>query len=49
VIRCLASTQAWLRMREEFGVHGSESGPVVEWVIETIFRELRAGNTPTAP
>jgi AcrR family transcriptional regulator len=48
VIRCLASTQAWLRMREEFGVHGRESGPVVEWVIETIFRELRAGNTPTA-
>jgi AcrR family transcriptional regulator len=46
VIRCLASTQAWLRMREEFGVPGTESGPMVEWVIETIVRELRAGNTP---
>lgn len=48
VIRCLVSTQAWLRMREEFGVPGTESGPVVAWVIDIIIRELRAGNTPTA-
>ena len=47
VIRCLVSSQAWLRMREEFGVTGAESGPVVAWVIDTIVRELRAGNTPT--
>jgi AcrR family transcriptional regulator len=46
VIRCLASSQAWLRMREEFGVPGTESGPVVAWVIDLIVRELRAGNTP---
>ena len=46
VIRCLVSTQAWLRMREELGVPGTESGPVVGWVIDTIVRELRAGNTP---
>lgn len=46
VIRCLVSTQAWLRMREEFGVPGTESGPVVAWVIDTIVNELRAGNTP---
>lgn len=46
VIRCLVSTQAWLRMREEFGVPGTESGPVVAWVIDLIIRELRAGNTP---
>jgi AcrR family transcriptional regulator len=46
VVRCLVSTQAWLRMREEFGVPGTESGPVVAWVIDTIIRELRAGNTP---
>ena len=49
VLRCLVSTQAWLRMREEFGVPGTESGPVVAWVIDTIIREIRAGNTPTAP
>ena len=48
VLRCLVSTQAWLRMREEFGVPGVESGPVVAWVIDTIIRELRAGHTPTA-
>lgn len=48
VIRCLVSTQAWLRMREEFGVPGAESGPVVAWVIDTIIRELRAGNGPSA-
>jgi AcrR family transcriptional regulator len=47
VIRCLVSTQAWLRMREEFGVSGTESGPVVAWVIDTIIRELRSGNTPS--
>ncbi len=46
VIRCLVSTQAWLRMREEFGVPGTESGPVVAWLIDTIIRELRAGNAP---
>jgi hypothetical protein len=33
-------------MREEFGIAGSESGPVVAWVFETIVRELRAGNRP---
>ena len=48
VIRCLVSSQAWLRMREEFGVPGIESGPVVAWVIDAIIRELRAGNTPAA-
>jgi AcrR family transcriptional regulator len=48
VLRCLVSTQAWLRMREEFGVPGAESGPVVAWVIDTIIRELRAGNAPAA-
>jgi AcrR family transcriptional regulator len=48
VIRCLASTQAWLRMREEFGVPGTESGPVVAWVIDVVVRELRTGNTPSA-
>jgi AcrR family transcriptional regulator len=48
LIRCLVSSQAWLRMREEFGVPGTESGPVVAWVIDIIIRELRAGNAPTA-
>ena len=46
VIRCLVSSQAWLRMREEFGIPGTESGPVLAWVIDIIFRDLRAGNGP---
>ena len=46
VIRCLVSSQAWLRMREEFGIPGTESGPVLAWVIDIVFRELRAGNGP---
>jgi AcrR family transcriptional regulator len=46
VLRCLLSAQAWLRMREEYGVSGTDSGPAVEWVIELIIRELRAGNSP---
>ncbi len=49
VIRCLLSTQAWLRMREEFGVPGAESGPVVAWVINMIIRGLRAGSRPDSP
>lgn len=48
MFRCLVSTQAWLRMREEVGVTGNESGPVVAWVIDLVIRELRAGNTPFA-
>lgn len=49
VLRCLVSTQAWLRMREECGVPGSESGPVVEWVIDLVVRELQAGGRPPGP
>lgn len=46
VIRCLLSSQAWLRMREEFGVPGVESGPTVAWVLDTIFDALRRGARP---
>lgn len=46
VIRCLLSAQAWLRMREEFGVPGVQSGPAVAWVIETIIEQLRQGKRP---
>ena len=46
VIRCLLSAQAWLRMREEFGVAGDESGPVVAWVLDAIVNEVHRGNPP---
>jgi hypothetical protein len=45
--RCLLSAQAWLRMREEFGVPGVESGPTVAWVIDTLFAEIRHGRGPS--
>ena len=46
VMRCLISAQAWLRMREEYGVKGDESGPMIAWVIEAIFNEIDRGNPP---
>ncbi len=46
VLRCLLSAQAWLRMREEFGVPGVESGPVVGWVVETLVQAIRRGDGP---
>jgi AcrR family transcriptional regulator len=49
VVRVLLSSQAWLRMREEFGVPGSESGPIVAWVIELVIDALRRGDRPSAP
>lgn len=46
VIRCLVSAQAWLRMREEFGIGGDESGPMVAWVFGAIVNEVRRGTLP---
>ena len=44
--RTLISVQTWLRMREEFGLGGSESGPLVGWAIQTLLQEARAGYLP---
>jgi AcrR family transcriptional regulator len=46
LLRILYSIQTWLRMREEFGIHGDESGPIVGWAVDTLVREIRAGNFP---
>lgn len=46
LFRSLYSTQTWLRMREEFGIPGTESGPLIAWAIETLVREIRAGRCP---
>ena len=43
VMSCLLSAQAWLRMREEFGVPGTESGPTVAWVLQAIIDAIRRG------
>ena len=44
LVRSLIAVQTWLRMREEFGVPGTESGPLVTWALEVLVREIRAGN-----
>jgi AcrR family transcriptional regulator len=46
LLRCLGSSQSWLRMREEFGVKGDESGPLMRWAIDTIVRAVLAGELP---
>lgn len=46
VVRVLASPQAWLRIRAEFGVGGVESGPVVAWAIDALLHEVERGNPP---
>lgn len=46
LLRCLGSSQAWLRMREEFGVPGTEAGPLMRWAVDTLVRAARAGELP---
>jgi AcrR family transcriptional regulator len=46
LLRCLGSAQSWLRMREEFGVPGVESGPLVRWAIDTLIAAVRNGELP---
>jgi hypothetical protein len=33
-------------MREEFGISGDDSGPVVAWVLDAIVNEVHRGNLP---
>ena len=49
LVRTLISVQTWLRMREEFGIDAAESGPLVQWALTTLVREIRAGNLPVLP
>ena len=46
LLRCLGSSQTWLRMREEFGVPGVEAGPLMRWAVDTLVRAVRAGELP---
>jgi AcrR family transcriptional regulator len=46
LLRCLGSSQSWLRMREEFGVPGVESGPLMRWAIDTLVAAVRNGELP---
>jgi AcrR family transcriptional regulator len=46
VVRYLMSSRTWLAFREEFGLTGKESGPVVAWVIRTLLDALRDPANP---
>ena len=46
VIRCFLSAQNWLRMREEFGIDGYQSGPLVAWAVQAVLDEVLRGNLP---
>lgn len=48
VVRVLVSSQSWLRMREELGLPGDRSGPVVAWAIDALMHEIERGNPPPA-
>jgi hypothetical protein len=49
LLRVLGSVQTWLRMREEYGLDGAESGPLVTWAVKVLEREIRAGRLPEPP
>jgi hypothetical protein len=36
-------------MREEHGLDGAESGPLVTWAFKILEREIRAGHLPEPP
>jgi AcrR family transcriptional regulator len=46
LLRCLGSSQTWLRMREEFGVPGDEAGPLMRWAVDTLVEAVRAKGLP---
>jgi AcrR family transcriptional regulator len=49
LLRCLGSSHSWLRMREEFGVPGTESGPMARWAMGLILAAVRRGDLPELP
>ena len=41
LLRVLVGSSTWLRMREEFGLSGPESGALVSWALSTLFADVR--------
>ncbi len=46
LLRNVYTVQTWLRMREEFGIPGTESGPILAWAFQTLVEGIRAGTFP---
>lgn len=53
LLRVIMSSRTWLRLKEEFGLDGDESGPLVGWAVQLMVDEVkRTGHVPggaTAP
>lgn len=45
VMRTLLSSYTWLRMREDFGLTGRQSGTLVSWVLGMVFDDVRRTGT----
>ena len=48
-VEVLTVSMTWLRMREEYGLDGAESGPLVICAVKVLEREIRAGRLPEPP
>lgn len=46
VIRLLVSAQAWLTMRDRFGLAEGQTGDAVNWAIDALVQALRDGHAP---
>lgn len=46
VIRLLVSAQAWLAMRDRFGLEEGQSGAAVNWAIDALVEALRNDHVP---
>ena len=46
LLRVLASSQSWLRLRDEFEIPGHESGELVSFAMEAILDHVRQGKMP---
>ncbi len=40
VLTCLLSAATWQRLREEIGLEGAQSGEIVAWAVDTLWRAL---------
>lgn len=50
IVRTFTTSMTWLRMREQFGLPGAESGALLGWAAECVLREVeRTGRVGWAP
>ena len=49
LVRTITSTFNWLRIREEFGMTGDDSGELIGWVVQCVTDEIRRTGRLGAP